>query len=31
MSREQREEDIKTLTELIEKAAKLKELLETVK
>ena len=31
MSQEQREEDIKTLTELIEKAAKLKELLETVK
>lgn len=31
MSREQRAEDIKTLTELIEKAAELKELLETVK
>ena len=31
MSQEQRAEDIKTLTELIEKAAKLKELLETVK
>ena len=31
MSQEQRTEDIKTLTELIEKAAKLKELLETVK
>lgn len=31
MSQEQRAEDIKTLTELIEKATKLKELLETVK
>ena len=31
MSQEQRAEDIKTLTELIEKAAELKELLETVK
>ena len=30
MSREQRAEDIKTLAELIEKAAELKELLETV-
>ena len=31
MSREQRAKDIETLTELIEKATELKELLETVK